>query len=222
MTSKTEIIENVDDKKIYCTRCDGYRHCKVLGAVEHSYDNYEEYEYRCGVDGWDKYYIVECNGCGYIFFAIESYFSEKEYHEENKIDVAIYPKNKFKPKSCIEEVLWSESSGTLYNEIYSGLNNGLYSIVIMGLRTFTEQFMVHVNKEDKKNFQENIKNSIKKNIFTQDQANYLIDVTKFGNDVVHRKSQPNEKQVIIALDIVESAIEISLVNKTKANTLKKL
>lgn len=57
----------------HCNRCGGVRTHNVLNEHQTEWD--EEVHQGQYIGGWDRYYVVQCAGCGSIHFRHDSTFS---------------------------------------------------------------------------------------------------------------------------------------------------
>jgi hypothetical protein len=165
------------------------------------------------IDGWDKYYVVQCAGCGAIHFRHDSYFSQDyDASDEPIVRVEFFPPAyaRRRPEwlSSFDGPFWAGDHpvGVTLNEIYVALQNSLPKLAAMGIRALVEHVMID-KVRDHGSFKANIEAffaagylaSAERDVF----QNALLEV---GHATMHRAYTPPAEDLELLMDLVEQIV----------------
>lgn len=217
MNEETIIIEE-SNIKARCQKCKNSTACKVHRCVQYKYDTDDEGS-DYSVYGSIKYYILECKGCGYIFFQTIKYFSE--YPHDNPLSIDIYPKIEVHPVDDeVDRYIQDWFCLRMYREICIAIDNELPTLAMMGIRSFLDRLIVSLTEGDTGKYKDNLDVCKTKKIITDAQHAWLNTVIQAGHRAVHDSHLPETSDTINALKIVEDFVKATLAMQGKAQKLE--
>ena len=92
--------------------------------------------------------------------------------------------------------------GALLMEIYQAVDGGQHRLAAMGIRALLEQAMI-AKVGDLKTFDEKLDAFQKKGFISLIQRDAMREIIEIGHAAMHRAFNPTEKELSVALDIVE-------------------
>lgn len=213
---------NTKDKEYWlaCSECDGQTNHKVLTAIQTSESDIDE-----GLQYWEMYEIVQCQGCKTISFR-KNYQCSEEYsvdeHGSVELDdhVQLFPgrvagRHKLKDSWKLDDPIEK-----IYNETHSALCNNLSILTGVGIRALIE--VVCKDKSAKGgNLEDKIDDLVKIGILTKDGADILHSLRIMGNQAAHEITPASQESLDIAFDVVEHLLQGVYLLPLKANKLPK-
>jgi hypothetical protein len=209
--SETEKINDTqgEEVSIPCTKCLG----KTFHQIELSIDKTLGEWTEGGYFSWISHYqIVRCKGCKTISFRVISYDPDAGKEIGNKWQCTIYEElypfrieNKI---GIIDEELFllPRNVQRIYKETLQALNGKSPILTGIGLRALVEIICKDKNASGKDLCQKINDLTIQK-ILTPASADILHKIRTLGNDAAHEVKPHNEKQLALAMDIVEHLIK---------------
>lgn len=237
MTRKlTENKTKGEKLEVVCPECDRETNHRVLLSINDYFRSDDHPQHY--VDGAAEYQIIQCQGCHFISFRSESWFSEDfdpEIGYNKKID--LYPKRSVNTLFCRDFYNVPENIRGIYKEIVDSFNNKLTILCAAGLRAIIEGICVDKNVKDgevplvtengraklkkKKTLQGKIYGLSDKGILTESNAAILHEHRYLGNVALHELAQPSVDDLRIAIEIIEHVLEYIYELPAKAKELKK-
>lgn len=208
-TKKVELNKSQNaELELPCTKCLGKTTHKVMVSVdvrgEETDGDFSSY--------WcDDYQIVECGGCKTKSFRNVSSNSEDYYpisdteYEYDELEL-LYP-------SRLEGRKTLESEGHylpvkvrgIYKETLGALNNNAPILAGIGLRALIETICKEKNAAGN-NLYKKIDDLVVKQILTPVGSSVLHKIRTLGNDAAHEVKPHSEKELGLAMDVVEHVL----------------
>lgn len=194
-----------NELELPCTKCLGKTAHKVLTSVD---IRGEETDGSWLIQWCDDYQIVECAGCKSKSFRnvssnSEDYcqISETEYdHQELEL---LYPSRIEARKTLENEQHYLPNKvRSIYKETITALNNNSPILAGIGLRALIETICKEKEAEGPHLFSK-IDNLIVKQVLTPAGSFILHKIRTLGNNAAHEVKPHSEKQLGLALDVVE-------------------
>ncbi len=210
-TKKKQYINKTQREEftIPCIKCTGKTDHKVLVSVDvRGEEDYGEFE----LDWANDYQIVQCLGCKTISFRMASSQSDEmerigddEYvpivHEE------IYPSRIEGRKGIGDDIYYLPSNiRRIYSETLMALTNQAPVLAGIGLRALLET-VCQEKKATGKDLFAKIDNLTTTGILTPTGAAILHKIRTLGNAAAHEVKPHSEKQLGLAMDIIEHLLK---------------
>jgi hypothetical protein len=206
-----------DALKGHCPQCDADRNAAVVAA-------YKE-EVNEVVWGSAEFKILKCLGCGTVYVQIYQLCSENiEYDEEG--DAFLEPEIKYWPrpvkvKMSIRHFFSVPTEiNRLLDEIREAINNNLFSLAAMGIRSALEQIIVD-RVGDQGNFIKNVDAFQRAGYLSVRERNTLEALLEAGHAAIHRGWHPTEQDVDTLWEIAGHVLDSVYVHQEQASTLEK-
>jgi hypothetical protein len=209
-SEKEEINKTKDEEfKAPCTECAGKTHHKVLLSIDKSGEEHDgDFDFY-----WDAHFqIVQCQGCKTISFRHTNSNSE-DYepisHDEwqHVVYEDLYPSRVEGRKGIEDEILYLPTKiQRIYKETLHALNSRSPVLAGIGLRALVET----VCKEESasgKDLLKKIDDLVAKNVLTPAGAQILHKIRTLGNEAAHEVKPHNDKQLGLAMDVVEHLLK---------------
>ncbi|MCD8433630.1 DUF4145 domain-containing protein [Tenacibaculum finnmarkense genomovar ulcerans] len=202
-------------EKVFCENCKGLRNHKELHKVERKGSDDDGY-----LRWFNKYSILECNGCENISF-LHTYGDTEMYHTNNIegyqeyfYDETIYPyylerSNEIEYKSYLPDKI-----KMIYTETVNALKANSYVLTAGGLRATIEAICNHL-KIRKDNLEERINLLHKKGHLTISESKRLHSIRFLGNDALHEIEKPKKEHLYLLLDIINHLLINLFINDKK-------
>ncbi len=193
---------------IPCLNCTGKTTHKVLASVDmQGQEKYrdDEFDISWTIDNQ----IVQCLGCKTVSFreAISHSEDYDEYSEEYITREKLYPSRREDIKGLGDETHYLPSSiKRIYDETLIALSNQAPVLAGIGLRALLET----VCKEKQAtggNLLTKIDNLVSMGILTPASAAILHKIRTLGNDAAHEVKPHSDRQLSLAMDIVEHLLK---------------
>lgn len=200
-----------------CTKCSGKTTHKVLVSVD---VRGEETVGDWSLQWCDDYQIVECGGCKTKSFRNVSSNSEDYYQisetetEYDELEL-LYP-SRIEGRTTLEseEHYLPVKVRSIYKETLGALNNNSPILAGIGLRALIETICKEKNAEGR-NLYKKIDDLVVKQILTPTGSSILHRIRTLGNDAAHEVKPHSEKQLGLAMDIVEHVLNDVYIIPTK-------
>ena len=202
---RDELNGNVGDEiKAPCPTCVGATVHEVIASVEDG-------GVENNIDWGECFQVICCRGCRTYSFRLASTTSEDNYQVsedvwEQHVQEKLYPPRASGRRSLGAHARYLPSKvRQTYGEVVQALDNSMPILAGLGLRVLVET----VCKEKEvtgKNLEERIDALAQKQITTPVSAAILHRIRQLGNSAAHEASPHSDKQLSVALDIVESML----------------
>jgi len=208
-SEKVEINKSQNSEmKLPCTKCAGKTIHKVLVSVD---VQGEEADGGWSIQWCDDYQIVECGGCKIKSFRnvssnSEDYYQISETEWEHGELENLYPSRIEGRKTLENEEHYLPSTVRgIYKETIQALSNNSPVLAGIGLRALIETICKEKNAEGK-NLLLKIDDLVSKQILTPTGSTILHKIRTLGNDAAHEVKPHSEKQLGLAMDVVEHVL----------------
>jgi hypothetical protein len=200
-----------------CVKCLGKTNHKVLTSVD---IRGEETDGHWSIQWCDDYQIVECGGCKSKSFRNVSSNSEDMIQiSETECDYQelelLYPSRIETRKTLeVEEHYLPNKVRGIYKETLTALNNNSPILAGIGLRALIETICKEKEAEGRNLF-EKIDDLVIKQVLTPAGSTILHKIRTLGNNAAHEVKPHSEKQLGLALDVVEHILNDVYILPTK-------
>lgn len=206
-TKETEEINRTqgEGEQVPCSKCNGKTYHEVMLSIDkEGEERGDDFDYY-----WNSHYqIIQCQGCKTISFRKTSSNSEdfeqiNEYEDQIRVYENIYPP-RIEGRSGLEDTAYYLPSTVreIYTETLQALNNKSPILTGIGLRALVET----VCKEEKahgNSLEKKIDSLKEKGILTFIGAETLHNIRTMGNDAAHEVKPHSERQLSVAMDVIE-------------------
>lgn len=209
-TKKVKInSSHTNEMEIACIKCSGKTAHKILVSVD---VRGEETDGDWSMQWCDDYQIIECGGCKTKSFRNVSSNSEdcypiSEYEfEYNELEL-LYP-SRIEGRKTLgsEEYYLPAKIKSIYKETLTALNNNSPVLSSIGLRALIETICKEKAAEGN-NLYQKIDDLVAKKILTPAGSLILHRIRTLGNDAAHEVKPHSEKQLGLAMDVVEHILK---------------
>ena len=205
-TVKHHLNKSIGEEHLLpCTKCSGRTTHKVLASADIRGDqNDGDFQFSWATD----YQIVQCQGCKSISFRKASSNSEDYQHFEDGevvevVDETLYPSRLEGRKGLSEDAYYLPVKvNRIYNETFQALMSQSPILAGIGLRALLETVCKEKNAVGKDLFKK-IDNLVSQTILTPVSASILHRIRALGNDAAHEVKPHTQKQLGLAMDVVE-------------------
>jgi len=212
--------------KVFCAECKREtNHLVLLSADINGREDYGEHDWIA----WDSHnQIIQCQGCDSVSFRHTNSNSEDMVHlDNNEWDYAVH--ERLYPQRSQNTLVIKEYFNTphnirrIYREVIDCYNNESYTLCGAGLRAIIDGLCaangvtdgpVERTKNDgtteivrKSNLEGQIAGLHEKGILTKQHSDILHEHRFMGNKAVHELDQPSQKELELAISIVEHTLE---------------
>jgi hypothetical protein len=211
MTDKANT--DVQVRKAFCSNCGGERNCEVRGR----------HPQRGGDDDfqWHKdWYILECRGCEHVFALTVSSNSE-EYRNDygpdgetltDYIETLDYwpARSKRDRPDWLHEIALGEVDVTplnqSLNELYGALDNDLFSLAGIGVRTTFDVASELLGVDASVTFEEKLDALVANQHIGPLDKSHIATLIDAGSASAHRGWRPETTELRTMMDVLESFI----------------
>lgn len=209
-----------EEMKLPCVKCTGKTNHKVLVSVD---IRGEETDGRFSIQWCDDYQIVECAGCKTKSFRNVSSNSEdlcqigdNEWGHDELVN--IYPSRIEGRKTLeAEEHYLPNKIRAIYRETNQALNNNSPILAGIGLRALIETICKEKNAEGG-NLLKKIDDLVVKQVLTPAGCTILHKIRTLGNEAAHEVKPHSDKQLALAMDVVEHVLNDIYIIPMKVET----
>ncbi|MBU4053996.1 MAG: DUF4145 domain-containing protein [Proteobacteria bacterium] len=226
MCSAFEVLGMHNKVKMHCCSCEADTWQQILFEKSYQYPSDEEYEH-CS-----KSILTECCGCEQPHYRYRSWMQKNDGTEKNMEDEWVFPPKQLRKKptwyrdfafysvvsTAVEGSTEKEHVWDLLREIHVSLENNCPRLGVMGLRALLEHIMVS-KIDDQMPFIKNLKEFQNQGYISKMQKEALGHVLEIGHAAIHRSYNPNQVELIAALDILENLIETIYIFVEKAKQI---
>lgn len=240
MPTKGKVVERLTENTtkgrkvtVYCPDCQRDREHIVVVSADMDYSR--EFCEDTYIASEDNYQVIKCQ-CGYLSFRHLNWFAEYQDHDSTGHTEILYPKREpdSLPLKRIRHIppLITE----IYEQTMKAYNDGSHTLCAAGLRVIVEGICevtgvkdgpISIEKKDgsfkevrSKKLVGKISGLCEKEILTKKSADMLHEHRFLGNDAVHELSQPKQRELRLAIEIIEHILEQIFEIPEKAETLR--
>lgn len=203
----------------YCSCCKRKTHHALLHSERVPYPDDDMW-------GYVEYQTVKCLGCDNISFQLEM-CDETDEDYDSYGDTCYTPRYVSYPSGPTKEVKVLEYTmelppdiDAIYRETIRAFNDGLLRLTATGFRATIEAVCINTKTEGK-NLDQKINNLCKSGIITKRDRDRLHSVRFIGNDSVHEIKAPNQQQLELVLEIINSMLNSLYVLDNKCYVLER-
>ncbi len=163
----------------------------------------EKYDFEYGLN---VFLVLECNGCETISFRKEYHnFLEFDNEGKNEIEIQLYP-NVLQNHKPIKSYLLPDKIKNVYNHTILALRGGSKLLAGVGFRAVIEAICIEENIKGR-NLEQKINNLTKNRFITEKESERLHSIRFLGNDSIHKMEIPEQKKLILVLNIIEHLLK---------------
>lgn len=224
MQGYKEITTTIPDElciEAPCKLCDHDTRHRILAETFAHWINEDD-----TVDVWDRYQIIQCQGCQSVSFRVASKCSEciafdersgRQYYRES---VELFPNRICGRRFIRDSNLFPDTVLRLYEEVHGALCAKFSSLVVMGLRSLIDIVCID-QKIHEENLYLRIEALSKSGCISCEEAKTLHRLRHMGNAAVHENKEHTDQQIGAAYDVVEHLLIGIYVIPSKAARLPK-
>jgi len=192
---------------IPCTKCSGKTAHEVVVSLDVSGD-----DDRHNIQWNQHYQVIKCLGCKLISFRdvstdSESYYQVDEDEWQYDTNEKLYPSRIEGRKDLGHEVVFlPNDTKQVYEETMQALCNNSPILAGIGLRALVETVCKEKKAKGKNLFQK-IKDLENQKVLTPVGASVLHKIRTLGNAAAHEVKPHTDKQLALAMDIVEHLLK---------------
>lgn len=225
---KTTVKEELNktqnqEMQLPCTQCAGKTSHKVLVSVDKSGEWISGSNSSYSFQWHNTYQVIQCNGCKINSFRNIQGDSESgwpisedewEYGDVEKL----YP-SRIEGRKTLENSNYYLPSKVenIYKETIQALSENLPILAGIGLRSLMETICKEKDAQGRDLFKK-IDNLVDKNILTPAGSKILHKIRTLGNDAAHEVKPHNEKQLGLAMEIMEHLLTDVYILPKKVDT----
>ena len=192
----------------HCPKC-GSERADVVAECE---DKYHDHDY----DAVTRYKILECCGCGQHYFKSSASNSEDYYdyfdretgqHEREYIEKISYwpPPAKWRLPEWFENIrVRDHVLGSLFNDVYTALNNNLGVLAAIGMRTVFDRASELLGIDPGKTFRQKLDDLKADDHITDKDVSILAALIDAGSAAAHQGWKPKSEQLDAMMTILET------------------
>jgi Domain of unknown function (DUF4145) len=213
-----------------CPSCGGARNayvrCKHIVSLPDDDDD--------GTSATDTGMILECCGCGRVFFRRDYWFSEwetlgqhpitGELRREGGTQTTYWPTivTRDPPKWIDDIEIADRTLGNLLSEMYTALQNDLRVLAAIAARTAFDRSSELLGGDERLPFNQKLDQLVRIGKISKDERETLEVLVDAGSAAAHRAWIPKPKDINTMMDIVEAFLNRSFIlgegiQKLKAN-----
>lgn len=210
----------------HCPTCGSNRADEILN---HKVDVFIE---EADIHGSDEYKIIECRGCGCIYFKHSHSDSDDVEHypsEDGQGWDSHYPvRDKFwPPASSRREPDWfgdllfeNRQVHSLCGDVYTALSADLGVFAAIGIRTVFDAASEHLGIDPAKTFQEKLSEMKAGGNISEKEEKILEALIDAGSAAAHRGWRPKASELATMMDILEGFLHRVFILPEKADELR--
>ncbi|WP_187429643.1 hypothetical protein ROLI_024400 [Roseobacter fucihabitans] len=196
-------------------------HCPSCGSDRADIVAEHKDEFHGGGAGFDFqantfYRVLECRGCGQHYFKSTSSNSEDYFHyydpetgeEETEYTETVHywpPAAKRRSPEWVAEIGFEDRVlGSLFNDVYTALDNNLGVLAAIGMRTVFDRASELLKIDPAKTFQQKLNELKAGDHITEKEKTVLGALIDAGSAAAHRGWQPKPKQLDAMMTILEA------------------
>ncbi|HED1792732.1 DUF4145 domain-containing protein (plasmid) [Citrobacter sp. RHB20-C16] len=199
--------------KAPCPSCK--RKCNTIVLGEKSKEWNEESGHDNYVYGKDDHKLLECCGCGTIFYYKKSWNSEHTYidangNEEAELSVVTVPaiENPSLQPDWVSDIYAKDVVlFHILTEVYTAYAHHAFILAATGLRTAFDHTTSLIDIPPNDKFEQKVKAVFDKGYVSETERGHLAVVTEAGNAAAHRGWRPTKTQFESLLHVVEKFVQ---------------
>lgn len=214
MTAQTTV-------KGHCNRCLGTRNQYLLYSTEFKWDETDDETGAVMFTERANYELLKCCGCDQVTLRLTE---DAPWHDGPFVRY-------FPPAVSRQRPSWmggfaylvgeqTKHIRTLFDEVYSALQNGLPALAAMGVRALLEHVMISTSG-DQMSFEKNLIAFVDAGHVSAKQAARVRSILDVGHAAIHRSFVPNTADIHVLLDIAEHVVESVFIHDTSVSQLEK-
>ena len=222
--------------KEFCYNCNNITNHIVKTSYKLDSEEYEFGEWS--ISRYSSFQVIQCQGCESLSFRNEIYNSEDMEFDDSGVNCEgkfsiIYPSrsvNDLTVKSFSHNI--PSELNLIYKQTIDCINNESYLLAAAGLRVLIEglcaslgiEYVKRINKKGKefkkKDLEGKIEGLHEKGFLTKNNASILHKLRFLGNVAVHELVIASKKELVLAVQIIENALETIYEIPSKGRILK--
>lgn len=240
VAAEGKLVEKITENKtkgqeirVYCLVCkQDNRHTVVVSA---DMDWSQEYDENFSVNSESNYQVLRCR-CGSLSFRHLSWCSENQDYDWDGYTETLYPQREPETRTTKTFKNVPPLITDIYQQTIQAYNNESYILCAAGLRVIVEAIcevnevkdgpvmrmqkggILGEGRSDK--LDGKIAGLCEKQILTKASADMLHEHRFIGNGAVHDLAQPAQRELKLAIEIIEHVFEQIFEIPRKAETLK--
>lgn len=197
--------EHKIEPEVVCVKCAGKTSHKILASVD---ENGSEGDF----DWHSGHQIIQCQGCKSLSYRIVSSNSEEYFYDEHgdchHIETEkLYPPRLEGRRSLGDQTIYlPQEVRQIYDETSIALAVHAPVLAAVGLRSLVEQVCKEKEAVDGDLFTR-IENLVETRVLTPASAAILHKIRTLGNAAAHEVKPHTERQLSLAMDIVEHLLK---------------
>jgi hypothetical protein len=191
-----------------CARCGGTRNCKVQGRFRDNGEDADGY-----FQWWEDWRILQCLGCDYVFVQKVSSNSESYSHDENG-DIELDEVASYWPALAKRKrPEWMSDAGIDASgvekldealvELYGALNNDLFILAAVGIRTSFDVASEILGVDPSVSFKTKLDGLVDKGHIGKADRSRIEVLVDAGSASAHRGWKPTPQDLVIMTEILE-------------------
>lgn len=207
--------------KGHCNRCLGTRNQFLLYSGKFEWHETDDRTGEVLFTERESYELLKCCGCDQVTLRLTE---DAPWYDESSVRY-------FPPAVSRQRPRWMVSFGylmgsqtehirTLFNEVYSALQNGLPALAAMGVRALLEHVMVSTSG-DQTSFAKNLAAFEAAGHVSPKQAARIKSILDVGHAAIHRSFVPDMADIHVLLDIAEHVVESVYIHDASVEKLEK-
>lgn len=197
----------------FCNECGKTTHHKLLSSVDIHGSDHE-------VSWTDRYQILECGGCKHVAFRKRLWFSE--WQSPDPEDTPVFEDTYYPARSSRNRPEWlaelEPQLSTVLNEVYIALQNNLKLLATFGTRTALDIILTD-KIADLGSFIRKLDALVESGYVTPEERTMLETAIETGSAAAHRGYVPDDDDIELVLDIVESIIQKLYISPPKVTSM---
>lgn len=198
-------------KMVDCVRCGISTNHDIVCKFEDDIEDGVPVEY-------DHYLIVKCRGCCFLSFVREYLLEDnlivnQDGTSESHPTVLVYPKRNTVFSGIEGSHNLPPNVKIIYKETIEALNNDLFVLAAMGIRTIVET-VCEDNKASGKDLNQKIDGLVSIGLVTSKGSEILHNLRFMGNEAAHNVKTHDSKELSAALKVIDHLlIEVYIIPK---------
>lgn len=199
--------------KAPCPTCRGICNTLVHGEIQKEWSNAVD-SFNLSY-GQDSHKLLECCGCGTVFYYKDSWGSE---HGDNDIYGKFTPTHfietvpapehpKLKPDWLLEIHKKDQILFFILDEVYTAYEHGSFILASTGLRTAFDHSCAHIGIPNAYSMEQKVKDVFVKGYVSETERDQLRIVIEAGNAAAHRGWRPDKSAFESLLHVAEKFIQ---------------
>lgn len=201
----------------HCPKCGPDRRADVVAIHTTRYHDDEDLIWAI-----DNYRVLECRGCGSVYYEHEHFFSENETYSRDpstgQMKTYIEPEISFWPAPAQRSMpVWLEKIHdvelqNILKEIYGALDNDYRTLAAIGARTALDRAMVVIGADGAHSFPNKIECVFQKGAIGEEEKKLMEMLTDVGSAAAHRAWTPDLEQLSTLFDGLEGFLHRTFVH----------